>query len=328
MGNLLLNSSFYIRLLEKMMLIREVEECIALRYPEQEMRCPTHLSIGQEAVASAVGLLLNNEDQAVSTHRAHAHYIGKGGNIPAMIAEIYGKSTGCSAGKGGSMHLIDLSVGFIGSTAIVGNTIPIGVGVGFANKLKGNGLISCVFLGDAAIEEGAFHEAANFAVLHNLPVLFICENNLYSVYSPLHVRQPKGRKICDLAGAYGMCATSVDGNNSIEVCEALVPVIESLRQGEGPFFLEFYTYRWREHCGPNFDNDLGYRTKDEYEKWRSRDPIPRLFRELKSQNICDESDLSKIEMKVKVLVDEAFTHAISSPFPEASEAFKHVYAKK
>lgn len=328
MSNLGLDSSFYIRLLEKMMLIREVEERIALRYPEQEMRCPTHLSIGQEAVPSAVGLLLHKEDQAVSTHRAHAHYMGKGGNIPAMIAEIYGKSTGCSAGKGGSMHLIDLSVSFVGSTAIVGNTIPIGVGIGFANKLKDNGFISCVFLGDAAIEEGAFHEAVNFAVLHNLPVLFICENNLYSVYSPLHVRQPKGRRICDLAEAYGMCATSVDGNNSIEVCEALVPVIESLRQGKGPFFLEFSTYRWREHCGPNFDNDLGYRTIDEYEEWKSCDPIPHLFQELKSHNICDDSNLSKIEMKVKGLVDEAFAHAISSPFPEVSEAYKHVYAEK
>jgi pyruvate dehydrogenase E1 component alpha subunit len=328
MNNLSLDSSFYIRLLKRMMLIREVEERIALRYSEQEMRCPTHLSIGQEAVASAVGLLLRKEDQAVSTHRAHAHYIGKGGNIPAMIAEIYGKASGCSAGKGGSMHLIDLSVGFLGSTAIVGNTIPIGVGVGFANKLKDNGLISCVFLGDAAVEEGAFHEAANFAALHKLPVLFICENNLYSVYSPLNVRQPKGRKISDLAGAYGMCANSVDGNDSVKVCEALAPVIESLRQGEGPFFLEFSTYRWREHCGPNFDNDLGYRTIDEYEEWKSCDPIPHLLQELKSQNICDDSNLSKIEMKVKGLVDEAFAHAISSPFPEVSEAFKHVYAEK
>ena len=310
------------------MLIREVEERIALRYHEQEMRCPTHLSIGQEAVASAAGLLLRKEDQAVSTHRAHAHYIGKGGNIPAMIAEIYGKSTGCSAGKGGSMHLIDLSVGFVGSTAIVGNSIPIGVGGGFANKAKDNGLISCIFFGDAAVEEGAFHEAVNFAVLHKLPVLFICENNLYSVYSPLNVRQPKGRKICDLAGAYGMYTASVDGNDSIKVCEALLPVIQSLREGEGPFFLEFSTYRWREHCGPNFDNDLGYRTKDEYERWRSRDPIPKLFQELKSENICDNSDLSKIEMKVKLVVDEAFTHAINSSFPEASEAFKHVYAEK
>jgi len=328
MNNLSLDSIFYIRLLKRMMLIREVEERIALRYSEQEMRCPTHLSIGQEAVASAVGLLLRKEDQAVSTHRAHAHYIGKGGNIPAMIAEIYGKASGCSAGKGGSMHLIDLSVGFLGSTAIVGNTIPIGVGVGFANKLKDNGLISCVFLGDAAVEEGAFHEAANFAALHKLSVLFICENNLYSVYSPLNVRQPKGRKISDLAGAYGMCANSVDGNDSVKVCEALAPVIESLRQGEGPFFLEFSTYRWREHCGPNFDNNLGYRTIDEYEEWKSCDPIPHLFQELKSQNICDDSNLSKIEMKVKGLVDEAFAHAISSPFPEASEAFKHVYAEK
>ena len=125
-----------------------------------------------------------------------------------------------------------------------------------------------------------------------------------------------------------MCANSFDGNDSIKVCEALAPVIESLRQGEGPFFLEFSTYRWREHCGPNFDNDLGYRTIDEYEEWKSCDPIPHLFQELKSQNICDDSNLSKIEMKVKGLVDEAFAHAISSPFPEVSEAFKHVYAEK
>ena len=310
------------------MLIREVEERIALRYPEQEMRCPTHLSIGQEAVASAVGLLLHKKDQAVSTHRAHAHYIGKRGNIPAMIAEIYGKASGCSAGKGGSMHLIDLSVGFFGSTAIVGNTIPVGVGIGYANKIKNNGLISCVFLGDAAVEEGAFHESANFAALHKLPVLFICENNLYSVYSPLDVRQPRGRKICDLAAAYGMQVNSVDGNDSLKVCEALLPVIKSLREGVGPFFLEFSTYRWREHCGPDFDNDLGYRTKDEYEEWLTRDPITNLFQELKSQNISSDSDFSKIKMKVKVEVDEAFTQAISSPFPEATEAFKHVYAEK
>ena len=170
-------------LLFQMKRIRHVEEKIAARYHEGKMRCPTHLSIGQEAVASAVGLSLRRDDFAISTHRAHAHYLGKGGNLQAMIAEIYGRATGCSGGRGGSMHLIDLSAGFVGSTAIVGNSIPIGVGLGLSAKLHGTEQISCVFLGDGAIEEGVFYESANFAVVKRLPVLFLCENNFYSVYS-------------------------------------------------------------------------------------------------------------------------------------------------
>jgi TPP-dependent pyruvate/acetoin dehydrogenase alpha subunit len=321
-----LDSDFYCKLLKRMMLIRAVEERIASRYVEQEMRCPTHLSIGQEAVAAAVGLLLRTEDQAVSTHRAHAHYIGKGGNVRAMIAEIYGKASGCSAGKGGSMHLIDLSVGFVGSTAIVGNTIPVGVGVGLANKLKQNGLVSCVFLGDAAVEEGVFHEAANFAVLHNLPVLFVCENNLYSVYSPLDVRQPKGRNIHEQAASYGMKAFQADGNHPEEICDALIPAIQGVRGGEGPCFAEFSTYRWREHCGPKYDNDLGYRTISEYEEWRERDPIPRLVQQLKEGETFSDLDFERIEREVDSVVDDAFEHAVKSAFPDRSEAYTHVYA--
>ena len=179
--------------------IRLVEERIALEYPKNEIRCPTHLSIGQEGVPAALSIALNNADYAVSTHRGHAHYLSKGGNLNKMIAEIYGKKSGCSGGKGGSMHLIDKDVGFMGTSAIVGNSIPVGVGLGLALKLNKTKNVSCIFLGDGAIEEGSFYESLNFAVLKELPIIFICENNLYSVYSPLSVRQPKNRNIRDLA---------------------------------------------------------------------------------------------------------------------------------
>jgi len=168
-------------LLFQMKRIRRVEEQIAARYPEGRMRCPTHLSTGQEAVAAAVGKALRRDDLAVSGHRAHAHYLGKGGDLKAMIAEIYGKVGGCSRGRGGSMHLIDVSVGFEGSTAIVANSIPVGVGMALAAKLKKSGQVSCVFFGDGAVEEGVFYDSVNFAVVKQLPVLFLCENNLYSV---------------------------------------------------------------------------------------------------------------------------------------------------
>ena len=165
--------------------IRMVEEAIAERYSEGKMRCPTHLSIGQEAVAVGVCSQLTPADYAMSTHRAHAHYLAKGGDLNRLIAEIYGKKTGCSGGLGGSMHLIDRDIGFMGSTAIVGNTIPVAVGMGLAIQNLNEDRISCVFFGDGSTEEGAFYEAASFAALRSLPVLFICENNFFSVYSPL-----------------------------------------------------------------------------------------------------------------------------------------------
>ena len=184
-----------VELLRRMKRIRLTEETIAERYSEWKMRCPTHLCTGQEAIGAAVGLALRKDDFVVSTHRAHGHYLGKGGDLKRMLAEIYGKSTGCSSGKGGSMHLIDESVSFMGSTAIVGSTIPVGVGLGLSIRLNNTDQISCIFFGDGAVEEGVFYESLNFAALKKLPVLFICENNLYSVYSPFKVRQPAGRKI-------------------------------------------------------------------------------------------------------------------------------------
>ena len=189
-----------------MLRIRLVEESIANKYSEQKMRCPTHLSIGQEAIAVGVCANLTSQDQVLSTHRAHAHYLAKGGCLNSMMAEIYGKASGCSKGMGGSMHLIDTSVGFMGSTAIVGNTIPVAVGLALEKKLARKKSIACVFFGDGATEEGAFYESINFAIIHSLPILFICENNLYSVYSGLEVRQPVDRKIHKMVRAMGISA--------------------------------------------------------------------------------------------------------------------------
>ena len=260
-----------------MLRIRLVEESIANKYSEQKMRCPTHLSIGQEAIAVGVCSNLTNEDQVLSTHRAHAHYLAKGGCLNSMLAEIYGKVTGCSKGMGGSMHLIDKSVGFMGSTAIVGNTIPVAVGSALAMKIQEKKSISCICFGDGATEEGVFYESINFAIIHNLPVLFICENNLYSVYSGLEVRQPKGRKIFEMVRAFGIESIHGDGNNVQQVSDYVDLARGKILSGNGPQFLEFDTYRWREHCGPNYDNDIGYRKEEEFLEWKKKDPLKDIF---------------------------------------------------
>ena len=187
-----------------MLKIRRVEERVQALYPEGDMRCPTHFSIGQEAVAAGVCRNLRTEDYVISAHRSHAHYIGKGGSLRAMFAELYGKVDGCASGKGGSMHLIDLSVNFLGCVPIVGSTIPIGVGAAFGAMLQDRAAVTVIFFGDAATETGVFHESVNFAAVHHLPVLFVCENNLYSVNTPLDVRQPGNRTIAELARGHGI----------------------------------------------------------------------------------------------------------------------------
>lgn len=314
-------------LLFQMKRIRAVEEEIAHRYPQGKMRCPTHLSIGQEAVSAAAGLALRKNDLAVSGHRAHAHYLGKGGSLKAMIAEIYGKATGCAHGKGGSMHLIDESVGFMGSTAIVGGTVPVGVGLGLGIKLAKTDQVSCVFMGDAVAETGAFYESLNFAVLKKLPVIFICENNLYSVYTPLHKRQPAQRAIHEVAASFGARTAGGDGND----CEAVYQTIQSslmhIRAGSGPVFLEFQTYRWREHCGPNYDNDIGYRTEAEFLEWKAKDPIPSQETLLLSRGEIDQEQIAAMNAAIVAEVQAAFDAAEAAPFPRAEEAFTHVYAR-
>ncbi len=315
-------------LLYQMKRIRGVEETIASRYTEGKMRCPTHLCTGQEAVAAAAGVILSKDDYAVSTHRAHGHYLAKGGSLKGMLAEIYGKEAGCSKGKGGSMHLIDRSAGFMGSTAIVGGTLPIGVGLGLAIQLNQTHQISCIFFGDGATEEGVFYEAVNFAVLKNLPVLFLCENNFYSVYSPLAVRQPKDRHIYKMVQAIGIPCGQGDGNNPVETYHMISEATQSIRQGNGPQFLELFTYRWREHCGPNFDNDLGYRTEKEYLDWKKRDPIPYLENYLIGQQMINSEEIEQMENEIKTEIEEAFLFAENTPFPGPDEAFTALYSEE
>lgn len=281
------------------------------------MRCPTHLSIGQELVPSIYAEFVSRNDYAISTHRAHAHYLAKGGNLKKMIAEIYGKATGCSKGIGGSMHLIDESVGFMGSTAIVGGTIPIGVGLGLSIQLKNEDKISTVFLGDGASEEGVFYESLNFTALRGLPVLFICENNMYSVYSNLEVRQPKGRKIYELAQSIGVKSSHCDGYNIEESYFKLKEAIEYVKNNKKPFFIELDTYRFREHCGTNFDNDIGYREKEEYEIYLEKDPIVSLKKYLKDETLEEQHIINE--------VNEAFDFAKNSPLPKYKNIHQYLY---
>ncbi|HJL93039.1 MAG TPA: thiamine pyrophosphate-dependent dehydrogenase E1 component subunit alpha [Woeseiaceae bacterium] len=301
------------KLFESMLRIRLVEESIANKYSEQKMRCPTHLSIGQEAIAVGVCANLTSQDQVLSTHRAHAHYLAKGGCLNSMMAEIYGKASGCSKGMGGSMHLIDTSVGFMGSTAIVANTIPVAVGLALEKKLTRKKSIACVFFGDGATEEGAFYESVNFAIIHSLPILFICENNLYSVYSGLEVRQPVDRKIYKMVRAMGISAQHGNGNDVDEVARKVKHAKTMILKSGGPQFLEFDTYRWREHCGPNFDNNIGYREESEFLKWKKKDPL---------KNFYSENSQKYIDRKIDTIsqeIDDAHQFADDSKFPTLQE---------
>lgn len=251
-----------------------VEERIALEYPNQQMRTPVHLSIGQECAAVGVCSALTTHDLMVSSHRSHAHYLAKGGDLKAMIAELYGLEEGCSRGFGGSMHLVDRSCGFAGSTSIVGGTIPVGVGLGWGELLKGTKNIAVVCIGDAAIEEGIFHESANFASLHKAPILFVCENNKYSCYTHILDRQPN-RSFAKIAYAHDLEYRRVQGHNLDNISMMTAETVAEIRSGVGPFFLEIETYRFLEHCGPNDDSHLGYMDMNELQLWKDRDPIPK-----------------------------------------------------
>ncbi len=310
--------------------IRTVEETIAAKYKNGEdglMRCPVHLSSGQEVVAAAFSKIVKKTDYAIGTHRGHAHYLAKGGSLYKMIAELYGKKDGCSGGKGGSMHLIDLDVNFMGTTAIVGNSIPVGVGIGLSVKIKKKKNISFIFLGDGAVESGAFYESLNFAAVKKLPVVFVCENNFYSVYSPLDVRQPKKRSITNLVKSIGIKSIHCNGHDVIKVYNVLKKMSEETRKGQGPCFLEISTFRWREHCGPNYDNDLGYRSKKEVSYWKNKDPLIKLKKQILNSKPSELNSIKKIEEKVYKEINLSFSKAQKSKFPPENDAYKDVYAK-
>jgi len=322
-----LNKEDMLRLFYSMLRIRMVEEEIAAYYPEQEMRCPVHLSIGQEAVAAGVCANLTDMDYVLSNHRSHDHYLAKGGKLTAMMAEIFGKEDGCTRGKGGSMHLIDQKVGFLGAVPIVGSTIPIAAGVALGTLMKGEKRITTVFFGDGTIEEGVFHEALNFAALKKLPLLFVCENNLYSVYSPLCVRQPANREIISIARGHGVESYHGDGNDVFDVYHLAQKAVNTINQSGGPVFLEFATYRWREHCGPNYDNTIGYRTEEEFLLWKEQCPIERFKHYLIQQEMIDSDGVEYMCKKIKTEIQSAIHFAKKSNFPDKEELFEGIYAK-
>lgn len=305
--------------LRSLVRIRRIEESIANRYKEQKMRCPVHLSVGQEAIAVGVCEHLSVNDYAMSGHRAHAHYLAKGGDLKRMLAEIYGKVTGCCLGRGGSMHLVDLSCGFLGSTPIVGGSLPVGVGLAFGSVLYPNHLKNCIdrvakekrvvaiFFGEGATEEGVFAECLNFAMLKKLPILFVCENNLYSVYSPLEVRQPATRDRPSFAKAHGMFALEGNGNDVEEVSKLTKEATDYIREGNGPVFVEFSTYRFREHCGPDLDP---YQPQEEVECWKAQDPL------------CHVQIPRELEEEIAQEIEEAFIFAEKSPYPNLEQEMR------
>ena len=314
-----------ISLYRKILRIRRIEEAFSVRYKQWNMRCPMHLSIGQEAVAIGVSEHLTNKDHVFSNHRSHGHYLAKGGSLKKMVAEAYGKETGCCGGRGGSMHLVDLDVGFIGSTPIVGGTVPLAVGDAWSALLQNIDRVTLIYFGDGCFEEGVLHESMNFAVLHQLPVVFVCENNSYSVYTQIVDRQPD-RKIVDIAKAHGLKTEEGDGNDIPSVSKIAANAINNVRDGGGPQFIEYHTYRWLEHCGPNDDDDLGYRPKGELSVWKDRCPIAKLENLLLKDGVITVETKEIIEKEIESEIAEAFEYALTSIPPASDSMSEHLYA--
>ncbi len=312
------------RLYAAMLTIRRFEDRISSLYPEQEMKCPVHLCTGQEAVAAGVCLNLKKEDYIFSTHRGHGHCIAKGMALKSLAAELYGKSSGCSRGRGGSMHLSDPEHGIPGTSAIVGGCIPLAVGAGLSSAMKGDGRVSVAFFGDGAVDEGVFHESLNFASLKRLPVVFVCENNCYATNSPQSARQPDV-PIAERAGGYGISGRSIDGNDAILVYIAAKDAVERARSGGGPTLLEFVTYRWKSHVGPDTDIGSGFRSSDLHELWLKKCPVGRLERHLLEHSVVTKEEMDLISAHIASDIDEAFEFAKESLYPDASGLTDHVY---
>ena len=299
--------------------IRRVEEEIARVYPTDVIKSPVHLSIGQESVSVGLCEALQPDDAAFGTYRSHALYLAKGGDLRAMIAELYGKATGCAKGKGGSMHLIDTAAGVFGTSAVVGTTIPHAVGYAYAVRLRREPrVVLCVF-GDGAADEGVFYESLNFAALKQLPVLFACENNGYAIHTHQRQRQ-RLPEICARAAALGIPSQRIDDGDVFAIAARARAAAEEMRGGDaGPFLLECRTYRWKEHVGPGEDYALGYRDRSEAEPWIANDQVPRVAAQL------DAVERSRIESAVEAEIADAFAFAASSPFPGPDELMRDVY---
>jgi TPP-dependent pyruvate/acetoin dehydrogenase alpha subunit len=307
----------YERLYRSLYRIRRIEEEVARVYPTDKIKSPVHLSIGQEAVSVGVCEALEPRDVVFGTYRGHALYLAKGGDPGRLVAEMYGKETGCAGGKGGSMHLIAPEAGMMGASAVVGTTVANALGYAYAVKVRQAGQLVASFFGDGATEEGVFAESLNFAALKRLPLLFVCENNRYAIHTHQERRQG-ATDICAKARAFGVPAERVEDNDVLALYQRVRDLAPRVRAGAGPAFLEVMTYRWREHVGPGFDYHLGFRCEDECEPWILGDQVIRLA------TLLDEPTRTRVQDEIEKEVAAAFAFAEASAEPGPELLLAHV----
>lgn len=307
------------RLYRSLYRTRRVEEEVARIYPTDKIKSPIHLSIGQESVAVGVCDVLERGDVVFGTYRGHALYLAKGGDLQRMVCELFGKKTGCARGKAGSMHLVDVGAGVMGTSAIVATTVPQAVGYALAVKMRGDNTVVVCFFGDGATEEGVYHESLNFAGLKRLPILFVCENNSYAIHS--HIRDRMGGQgLCERAATYGIETIRIENGDVLRIREQAGSVVSRLRAGHGgPCFMECITYRWKEHVGPAEDWSLGYRSEQELRPWQENDQIPRLGK------LVEVSVRQRIESDVEAEIASSLEFADSSEFPGEEELYADVF---
>jgi len=310
--------------LKQMTVIRKVEEIIGENVKNKIIKCPCHLSIGQEAIPVAISKYLNKNDFIFGNHRSHGHYLAAGGSSYELFAEVLGKVTGCAKGMGGSMHITSHQNGFVGSVPIVGGTVPIAVGAGFSALMNGKRQISVSYFGDGTTEEGVFHESLNLASKFNLPVLFICENNLFSSHLHISERQPYN-SVLRFADANGIDGKRVDGNNIAEVSSTIKKAIKKIRNGDGPFMLEAITYRFRGHVGHDENVDVGLLRKSDLVFWKKRDPIKRTLEGLLNKNLIKETSYLNFCKEVDNQLTKEWEQAKNDPFPKLSQLSASTY---
>ena len=307
-------------LLRQMMRIRRFEEKCAELYSDTKIRGFLHLCIGEEATAVGLMSALTSGDAVVSTYREHGHALARGLSMDSVMAEMFGKVTGCSRGRGGSMHLFDASRRFYGGNAIVAGGLPLAVGLALADKMNGRANVTACIFGDGAMAEGEFHESANLAALWKLPVLFCCENNRYAMGTAL-AREHAQTDLATRAASYGMIAWAVDGMDAEAVAEAARRAVAQVRGGGGPCFLELRTYRFRAHS--MYDPDR-YREKSEIEQWKQSDPIPALTEKLKSRGTLTDADLSRWTAEIEAEIEAAVTAAEEADVEPVADLTRYV----
>jgi pyruvate dehydrogenase E1 component alpha subunit len=316
---------FMVGLYLSMLRIRRIEEEIERRYKQDQMKTPIHLVIGQEATSVGACAAMRPSDLLYSSHRTHGNYLAKGGDLNGMLCEMHCRLNGCAGSRGGSMHLIDKAVGMAGTSAIVGGAVPIATGAALAAQRLHQDHIVMVFLGDATTEQGVCSESLNFAALHQLPIVFFCENNFYSVQSPLFTRQP-ARVIHEWAATYQMPSVVVDGTNVLAVHAVTKTAVDRARAGGGPTFIEAPVYRYRAHGGAGDDSKSGYRDVAEREAWEAFCPV-RMFGEfLAGTGALDAAAIASMEAAIAQETADAFEFALASPNPTEADLYKHVYA--